>query len=274
MSKFADYMERKMDELIKDAICISVLKTIKCPCVSYLMLPSYEKTYVNSEKNLQMLKEMYDSRINSSENRPILYRASRIDNRISINPNHNYGNNDDSIEVYGLESNNTSNRMRTGHMSLSYNVSPLAAILSPNEKDGRTACTYLIYCFDTNSSTILSGFDFTKVLKWNRFIYIPKNSTHEKTLKGNGEYWHPRSMFPNDTHYENNFGIAVSGSDYLDARNSNLQSLTSSKSLDYLKDIMKTMYEKNQTVYARQSKSARASSRQSKSARALRTRSL
>ena len=28
MSKFADYMERKMDELIKDAICISVLKTI------------------------------------------------------------------------------------------------------------------------------------------------------------------------------------------------------------------------------------------------------
>lgn len=37
------------------------------------MLPSYEKTYVNSEKNLQMLKEMYDSRINSSENRPFFF---------------------------------------------------------------------------------------------------------------------------------------------------------------------------------------------------------
>ena len=161
-------------------------------------------------------------------------------------------------------------------MSLSYNMSPLAAILSPNEKDGRTACTYLIYCFDTNSSAILSGFDFTKVLKWNRFIYIPKNSTHEKTLKGNGEYWHPRSMFPNDTHYENNFGIAVSGSDYLDARNSNLQSLTSSKSLNDLKGIMKTMYEQNQTVYAKKhiTRPRSSSTRQSKSARALRTRSL
>ena len=65
-----------------------------------------------------------------------------------------------------------------------------------------------------------------------------------KGVKGYGEFWHPRSIFPNKTTIENGFGVA--STNFNDKR---LNFLKSTKSLDELNKIMKKMYEEYQTIY-------------------------